>query len=485
MCRIVRQAGPSKERDMRNYRLPLLSIVAALIAALMWGIPARSVRADEGPWQTDFKAALAKAKAEKKYVLVDFTGSDWCVWCTRLHNEVFDKEPFKTSAAKQYVLVELDFPQTKELPKDLKKQNEELRDKYEVDGFPTVLLMDGTGEVVARTGYRPGGPEAYAKQLAEFPKIFEGVVAAKSKLDAAKGLDRAKLLDQIIEGGEKLGNTTKKQGEQVAAWSKEIVALDADNKAGLKVKYEFPMKIAKAEDLAKSGNAAEAKDLLDKALAAQGIPAEMRQEGYMTKAGICEMEGKFIELLAALKAAKEAAPDSPNVKQVDALIEHFTKVAADEEVVHKLEAGLSQAKGLDRAKLLDKLIDAEEKLPETPESAEKTQKWRKEIVALDADGKAGLKPKHQFHAAISDALDLARASKTDEAAALIDKALKLPGVSGEDMQKAYLFKAQLAGMRRDEAGEISALKKAVDAAPKSDITPKIQQMIDQLEKAAK
>ena len=93
--------------------------------------------AEEGLWQTDFKAALEKAKAEKKYVLVDFTGSDWCSWCIKLRGEVFDKEPFKTDAAKQYVLVELDFPQQKELPKDLKKQNEELRDKYKIQGFPT------------------------------------------------------------------------------------------------------------------------------------------------------------------------------------------------------------------------------------------------------------------------------------------------------------------------------------------------------------
>lgn len=461
----------------------MLSIVAALIAALMWGIPVRSVRADEGlPWQTDFNAALAKAKAEKKYVLVDFTGSDWCVWCVRLHDEVFNKEPFK-AAAKQYVLVELDFPQKKQLPKDLEKQNEELRDKYEIEGFPTVLLIDPKGDVVARTGYKPGGPEEYIKQLAEFPKIYGDVEAAKKALDVAQGLDRARLLDQIIEGYDKLGNTTKKQGEQVKDWSKDIIALDADNKAGLKVKYEFPLKVAKAEDLAKTGNVAEALDLLDKALAVPGVPAEMRQEGYMTKADICETEGKFIDLLAALKAAKDAAPQSPNVKQIDSLIEHFATIAAAEMEVHRLEAGLSQTKGLDRAKLLDQLVGAEEKLPETPEAAEKTQKWRKEIIALDADGKAGLKPKHEFHAAISDALDLARAGKVDEAAAAVDKALKLPGVEGEDLQKAYLFKAQLAGMHRDSAGEISSLKKALDAAPKSEVAAKIKEMIDQLEKA--
>ena len=97
--------------------------------------------ADEELWQTDYKAALAKAKAEKKYVLADFTGSDWCGWCIKLHNEVFEKEPFKTEAPKQYVLVELDFPQEKKQPDELKKQNADLSEKYKIEGYPSVLLL--------------------------------------------------------------------------------------------------------------------------------------------------------------------------------------------------------------------------------------------------------------------------------------------------------------------------------------------------------
>ena len=39
---------------------------------------------------TDYKAALAKAKAENKDVLIDFSGSDWCRWCVKLDKEVFE-----------------------------------------------------------------------------------------------------------------------------------------------------------------------------------------------------------------------------------------------------------------------------------------------------------------------------------------------------------------------------------------------------------
>ncbi len=227
---------------MKTVRLPVFVIAAVLCAVLAFSAVSRKGSAAEGLWQTDFKAAQAKAKQEKKYLLVDFTGSDWCTWCIRLHNEVFDKEAFKTAAPKQFVLVELDFPHEKELSPELKKQNDALQEKYKIEGFPTVLLMDDEGKVIARTGYRDGGPDPYLKLLAELPKIYENVEAMKGKLDKAQGLDRAKLLDQIVEGYDKLGN----ESDEVPGWAKEIIALDPDNKAGLKVKYEFPLTLTAA-----------------------------------------------------------------------------------------------------------------------------------------------------------------------------------------------------------------------------------------------
>ena len=220
---------------MKLRRLSLFAILSAFCLSLALALTRRSCAAED-LWQSDFKAAQAQAKQEKKYLLVDFTGSDWCGWCIKLHNEVFDKEAFKAEAPKQFVLVELDFPHQKEQSEELKKQNKELSEKYNVEGFPTVLMLDAEGQLIARTGYREGGPEGYLKQLGEFSKIYENVVALKARLKKVQGLARARLLDAIIEGYEKLGN----ESDEVAAWGKEIIALDPENKTGLKVKYEFP-----------------------------------------------------------------------------------------------------------------------------------------------------------------------------------------------------------------------------------------------------
>jgi len=121
---------------------------------------------------TDFDAAKAKAKAEDKPMLVDFTGSDWCGWCIKLDKEVFSKAAFKDYASENLILVEIDFPKSKKQSAELKAQNEALAEKYGIRGFPTILVMDGEGKVMERTGYRRGGPEKYVEHL-------KGILAAK------------------------------------------------------------------------------------------------------------------------------------------------------------------------------------------------------------------------------------------------------------------------------------------------------------------
>ena len=119
-------------------------------------------------WDDDYEKALATAKAEKKMVLLDFTGSDWCGWCIKLDKEVFSKPDFKQYAEKNLVLVEVDFPQSKHQVKKLKEQNEKLQAQYKVNGFPTIIVLNSEGKQVGELGYMEGGPQAF---LAELDKL--------------------------------------------------------------------------------------------------------------------------------------------------------------------------------------------------------------------------------------------------------------------------------------------------------------------------
>ncbi|GAT34553.1 thioredoxin-related protein [Terrimicrobium sacchariphilum] len=139
----------------------LASLLTVLVASTL---SMSNVRAAEADWQTDYKAALAQAAKEKKSVLLDFTGSDWCGWCIKLDKETFSESRFKNFAKNNLVLVEVDFPQKKTQSAELKEQNEALSKQYGVEGFPTLVLLNSEGKEIARNvGYLPGGPDGFMK----------------------------------------------------------------------------------------------------------------------------------------------------------------------------------------------------------------------------------------------------------------------------------------------------------------------------------
>jgi thioredoxin-related protein len=137
--------------------------LAALCAALLVASAARAA-----DWTEDYAAAVTQAKKEHKMILLDFTGSDWCIWCQRTDKEVFDTQKFKDFADKNLVLVTLDFPKSRPMPDATKAQNAKLEQKYGIEGFPTLVVLDSHEKVVfSQIGYKEGGPDAF---LAQFPK---------------------------------------------------------------------------------------------------------------------------------------------------------------------------------------------------------------------------------------------------------------------------------------------------------------------------
>lgn len=116
-------------------------------------------------WVTDFNKAKADASAGGKFLLLDFTGSDWCGWCIKLDKEVFNTDEFRTYADKNLICVKLDFPRNIEQSDELKAQNSELAGKYVVVGYPTVIILSPSGELAAKTGYLEGGAGNYIKEI--------------------------------------------------------------------------------------------------------------------------------------------------------------------------------------------------------------------------------------------------------------------------------------------------------------------------------
>lgn len=116
-------------------------------------------------WYTDYAQAAAAARQSNMPILLFFTGSDWCGWCKKLHQEVFASPDFIREVGNRFIFVEVDFPQGKQLPPALAQQNTMLKQKFGISGYPTVVVLDPNENFIAETGYRPGGGKSYADYL--------------------------------------------------------------------------------------------------------------------------------------------------------------------------------------------------------------------------------------------------------------------------------------------------------------------------------
>ena len=120
-------------------------------------------------WQLDFEKAKQTAQSEHKYIILNFSGSDWCGPCIRMHQEIFDSEVFGQFAKERLVLVNADFPRLKKhsLSNEQQKKNDHLADIYNKQGiFPFTLLLNSEGKILKTwEGLPPVSASEFTKQV--------------------------------------------------------------------------------------------------------------------------------------------------------------------------------------------------------------------------------------------------------------------------------------------------------------------------------
>jgi len=152
--------------DLLRVKNLLLNVLLAFVL-----LSPACLRAESG-WATDYKKAQEEAKSSHRLVLLEFTGSDWCGFCFQLDKAILSQPQFKEYANKNLVLVEIDFPHRKPQTIETKKQNAELAERYQVEGFPTLVVLSGDGKTLWRyDGLYTGGVAAF---LAELDKARKG-----------------------------------------------------------------------------------------------------------------------------------------------------------------------------------------------------------------------------------------------------------------------------------------------------------------------
>lgn len=284
-------------------------------------------------WTHDFEAAKKQAADENKSLLIDFTGSDWCGWCIKLNEEVFQHDPFKEGVKDKFVLVELDYPKDKsKLSEETQKQNAELQTKYAIQGFPTILLADATGAPFARTGYQKGGPESYVKHLDELLSVRTKRDEAFATAEKAEGVDKAKaLVAALKEMNLEDAVVSSFYGNVVD----DIKKADPEDETGFVKAIEEKGRFAAFE--AELNGFAQKKDhdgalaFVDKTLKEGGFEGEQKQQVALIRGMIHVQQGAFDEALKAFDEAQAIAPDSEMAGQIDAFKDRVGQMKAEAE----------------------------------------------------------------------------------------------------------------------------------------------------------
>lgn len=127
-------------------------LAAPLVLATLLLVPGGCGRAPSAPAaggstkvefaSLDFSSALSRATKENRLVMVDFY-TDWCGWCKKMDSDTF-ADARVAGALRDVISIKV----------NAEKEGESVAEQYRVRGFPTLIFVSASGEVVEKVeGY--------------------------------------------------------------------------------------------------------------------------------------------------------------------------------------------------------------------------------------------------------------------------------------------------------------------------------------------
>lgn len=115
---------------------------------------------------TDPAAAFASAGATHRQVLLVFQGSDWCIPCIKLEQQVLSSPRFLQFVQDSLVVLKADFPQRKKIAAGLVPQYEKLAEAFNPEGsFPKAVLLDAQQKSITPVTLTDTAPETFIAQI--------------------------------------------------------------------------------------------------------------------------------------------------------------------------------------------------------------------------------------------------------------------------------------------------------------------------------
>jgi hypothetical protein len=293
------------------YRAAWLTGVLACLTPLtaVWGQGSRASLPPEtdisrNGWYAEMPPALAEAQRTGKDMIIDFGGSDWCVACKLLKENILDKPEFGKRASGQFVLVDID-TLARGLSAERKARYVALQKQYKVGTFPSVFLTTPEGEPYAWTTYIPpkeGETDTPAGFWAQLQPLIAAGKAFREGLAKADGMKGAGKGDALVDA---LAHVRPDFLELYYAQRvAELKKLDpADRRgflaylAGAKAYNDLEVKIGGGYELNPAVKVAD----VDALIARYKLKGESLQQALAMKAALLVRAGKLREALGALQ----------------------------------------------------------------------------------------------------------------------------------------------------------------------------------------
>ncbi len=281
--------------------------------------------------------AQKEARAQKKDILMIFSGAKWQQESQEFDKTILKSEVFQKGVEKDFVQVVIDCPrQRAEAHKELLT----LQQTYRFREMPSVVLTDFTGRPYAYTGLREKEPAAYLKHLAEFHKLRVERDRLFAEAKKAKGVERAKLIIKGLEG--------MPQSMIRDFYAPELTAIV---KADPKGETSYVEEIEKAEDLR---NEQERFGMLLRNRKYEEVIKSAKEKGAKLKGEdaqrlkVYEIQAlaaqkKFDEALKEVEAMAKLAPDSKYGKQSESYLASLKSAKTRSENVKKAKMAPKKA----------------------------------------------------------------------------------------------------------------------------------------------
>lgn len=115
-------------------------------------------------WLSNYDDAIASSKKLSRPIVVLFTGTRWCPACIKLERDVLSQPEFASSVGNKFVFLKAEFSDHSSTGM-MRSPYQPLMDRYHVDSFPTIIIINADGQQLFTVEYRNAGPQEYADEM--------------------------------------------------------------------------------------------------------------------------------------------------------------------------------------------------------------------------------------------------------------------------------------------------------------------------------